>query len=167
MFQFPPHHLFIRSPPHSSYSVLVTLTVLNSSVFAKSAIPFHASREGSSALTISIGISGGRMGRKLAFNLSTSPGNFEGEPVTNTFYVTQNDYQYRQYRSSRTFTKCLLSLSGKRDNTFCSTSPSPAESTPAILGENHASQTRHLSVFKWIRAFPAHHLQVMITQPRT
>lgn len=51
-FQFPPHHLLILSPPHSSYSSLVIPTVLNSLVLEKSAIPFQASMLGSNAFTI-------------------------------------------------------------------------------------------------------------------
>ena len=84
-FQFPPHHLFIRSPACSSYSAFVTLTFANSPVFAKSAIPLQASNEGSVARTISKGISGGRMGRREACSLSTRPGNCEGPPVMKTF----------------------------------------------------------------------------------
>ena len=30
----------------------------------------------------------------------------------------------------------------------------PAESMPAILGKNHVSHTRHLSVLRWILVFP-------------
>ena len=37
---------------------------------------------------------------------------------------------------------------------FWTTSPIPAESTPAMLGENHVSHTRHLSVLRWILVFP-------------
>jgi hypothetical protein len=37
---------------------------------------------------------------------------------------------------------------------FWTTSPMPAESMPAILGENHVSHTRHLSVVRCILVFP-------------
>ena len=30
----------------------------------------------------------------------------------------------------------------------------PAESMPAMLGENHVSHARHLSVLRWILVFP-------------
>ncbi len=85
-FQFPPHHRLMRSPPHSSYSAFVTPTVLNPSVFAKSAMPFHASSVGSAARTISSGISGGRIGRSVACRRSLSPGSWDGVPVKKTFY---------------------------------------------------------------------------------
>ena len=39
--------------------------------------------------------------------------------------------------------------------TFWRTSPSPAESTPAMFGANQASATRHRSVERWIRVLPA------------
>src|SRR5580658_1853496 len=48
-------------------------------------MPLHASNDGSFAREISMCISGGRIGRRLAYSLGTRPGNCEGVPVTNTF----------------------------------------------------------------------------------
>ena len=52
------------------------------------------------------------------------------------------------WRHKLTFTKRPFSASEKRAKMFWITSPNPAESTPAIEGENHVSQTRHLSVLR-------------------
>lgn len=54
-----------------------------------------------------------------------------------------------------TLTRRAFSASVNRARTLCSTSPTPAESTPAMLGEKYVSQTRHRSVFKCIRLCPA------------
>jgi hypothetical protein len=62
------------SPPHSSYSAFVTPAWLNSFVFVKSAMPRHASSEGSAARTISSGISGGRIGRSVFCSREMMPG---------------------------------------------------------------------------------------------
>jgi hypothetical protein len=53
-----------------------------------------------------------------------------------------------------TWTRSPRSESEKDARTFWSTSPSPALSTPAILGANQVSQTRQRSMLKWIRARP-------------
>src|SRR6266850_7499965 len=84
-FQFPPHHLRTRSPPHSSYSALDTPTLANSSVCANAAIPRHASSDGSAARTILSGISGGRIGRSVTWRRSERPGIRAGVPVRKTF----------------------------------------------------------------------------------
>lgn len=55
-----------------------------------------------------------------------------------------------KFKMQRTFTNRPFSLSEKPARTLCRTSPIPAESTPAIPGENHASHTRHRSVFRCI-----------------
>lgn len=86
-FQFPPHHLRTRSPPHSSYSALVTATRCSSSVCANAAIPRQASIDGSAARTMRSGISGGRIGRSVACRRSARPGICAGEPVRKTFCV--------------------------------------------------------------------------------
>ena len=84
-FQFPPHHRRTRSPPHSSYSALLTATRCSSSVCANAAIPRHASNDGSAARTMRSGISGGRIGRSVACSRSARPGICAGEPVRKTF----------------------------------------------------------------------------------
>ena len=86
-FQFPPHHFLILSPPHSSYSAFVTPTFPNSSVLANSAMPCHASIDGSEARMTPSGISGGRIGRNVAWRRGRRPGKADGDPVTNTFCV--------------------------------------------------------------------------------
>lgn len=84
-FQFPPHHFLTLSPPFSSYSSRDTPTVMNSCVMLNVAIPFQASSAASAARMISIGISGGRIGRIVAWRRGMSPGSWEGDPVRNTF----------------------------------------------------------------------------------
>ena len=54
----------------------------------------------------------------------------------------------------RTLTSRARSGSANDPSTFCRTSPSPAQSTPAMPGVNHASQTRQRSVLRWMRALP-------------
>ena len=88
-FQFPPHHRRTRSPPHSSYSALLTPTRFSSSVCANAAIPRHASIDGSAARTMRSGISGGRIGRSVACSRSARPGICAGEPVRKTFCVVE------------------------------------------------------------------------------
>jgi hypothetical protein len=53
-----------------------------------------------------------------------------------------------------TWTRSPRSAREKDARTFWSTSPSPALSTPAMLGANQVSQTRQRSVLKWILARP-------------
>jgi len=54
-------------------------------------------------------------------------------------------------KSSGLFLDCDSMNDGTR---FWITSARPAESTPAMPGEKYASQTRHRSVFRWIRVLP-------------
>lgn len=58
-------------------------------------------------------------------------------------------------RKQRTWTSRPLSASVNLASTFWITSPSPAESTPAIPGENHVSHTLHRSVFRCILVLPS------------
>lgn len=94
MFQLPPHHFLILSPPHSSYSAFVTPTRANSSVCAKSAIPLQLSADGSRALTIFKGTSGERMGRRVDSILVARPGSLDGLPVKNTAWKASVSLQF-------------------------------------------------------------------------
>lgn len=58
-------------------------------------------------------------------------------------------------RSSGKSNGLFLARDSMNDGTrFWITSARPAESTPAMPGEKYASQTRHRSVFRWMRVLP-------------
>lgn len=91
------------------------------------------------------------MGLRLALSRGRRPGIFEGVPVTKTFCnVTLSKTIDRECRGEqiRTLTSRAFSASVKRARVVCRTSPKPAESTPAILGENQVSGTLQRSTFK-------------------
>ena len=50
-------------------------------------MPCHASIDGSEARMTPSGISGGRIGRNVAWRRGRRPGKADGDPVTNTFCV--------------------------------------------------------------------------------
>jgi hypothetical protein len=132
-------------------------------------MPRHASRDGSAARTIWSGISGGSIGRSIACSRSERPGIRAGVPVKNTFWhrwrglvsigKARGGKGWRERGRGgelawRTWTRRPRSSIEKDARTFWRTSPSPALSTPAILGANQVSQTRQRSMLKWIRARP-------------
>ena len=65
----------------------------------------------------------------------------------------------------RTWTRSPRSSVENDARTFWRTSPSPALSTPAILGANQVSQTRQRSMLKWIRARPTMKGRKLSTPP--
>ncbi len=81
LFQLLPHHFLIFSGPYSSYSALVKQVFSNSEVTLNKDMPFHASRDGSAALTMLTGISCGSKGLRVLWSLGIIPENCDGDPV--------------------------------------------------------------------------------------
>lgn len=71
-----------------------------------------------------------------------------------TDHESEEEEEEEVNHEEHTLTRRRLSSAENAAKMFCTTSPIPAESTPAMLGESQASQTRQRSVLRWMRVLP-------------
>ncbi|SRR6266702_1957856 len=130
-FQFPPHHWRTLSASQSSYSTLLTPTRFSSSVRAQDAERHHEREDRSQRRVRAV-----CEAEHLCLCICGS--------VRKMFCMQRRRGQRHGTREGksalRTWMRCQAICERIETRTFCGTSPSPASSTPAMLGANHISQ---------------------------